>query len=111
MWGTEYAAAFLAWTRTLTWKEPGPATAPYLKGKVPLGISWLELAINFCLMTQQWIPLPTGAGQHAAFRVQSFTLPQKPANVSFQQMALATLFNPGLEIYPELGIGPVVHHP
>eukprot|EP00438_Fugacium_kawagutii_P035326 Skav206916 [mRNA] locus=scaffold808:465019:466386:+ [translate_table: standard] len=90
MWGTEFATAFYRWSRTLLWKPAGDPSSVYQRsGKVPLGISWTELTINFILLAQQWVPTPVGRGKHAAFRVQSFVFPDRTQHNSFPSMVLA----------------------
>lgn len=90
MWGSEFALAFYHWCHTLIWKADGDQSRPYqTAGKVPLGISWPELVINFCIAQQQWVPTPIGGGKHADFRVQTFLFPEKVRQNSFSSMILA----------------------
>eukprot|EP00438_Fugacium_kawagutii_P036074 Skav208495 [mRNA] locus=scaffold87:205950:208673:- [translate_table: standard] len=90
MWGDEFALAFYNWCHTLTWRKDEDPTSVYQKtGKVALGISWTELVVNFCILTQQWVPTPVGGGKHASFRVQTFAYPQRVSSNSFSAMVLA----------------------
>ena len=52
-WGFTFCSLVWQWLATLEW----PSDAPPCTGKAPIGISWLELAINFYLQTKKNIPI------------------------------------------------------
>eukprot|EP00435_Cladocopium_sp_Y103_P067838 s63_g30.t1 len=53
-WGTPHTANLLDWLQTLKWpREQDPNTPP-------MGISWVELALNFMVVTRRSIPVNVG---------------------------------------------------
>ena len=54
-WGADFANLVLQWTRMLKWPKEAQTTSR----STPIGITWIELAVNFWLTTGRSIPVNT----------------------------------------------------
>eukprot|EP00438_Fugacium_kawagutii_P009698 Skav216914 [mRNA] locus=scaffold3288:223662:224468:- [translate_table: standard] len=88
MYGSEFASAFHTWAHTLRWHlDEDPQCKWQRRAKVPVGVSWMELTVNFILQCQQYPPVARGTGQHGDFQVQTFEFASSPAGLGLAQLA------------------------
>lgn len=63
MWGWEYARAVLAWVRLLQWPTTDVTDFAGQPCNQHVGISWIELLLNFAIVTQQYPAISVGVGK------------------------------------------------
>lgn len=90
MWGSGFAIAFKRWAESLQWnQDEDPNCSWQTRGRTPLGITWLELTVNFIMVCQQWTPVAKGIGSHHNFQVTTFAFPDIPQNIGLLAMSTA----------------------
>ena len=52
-WGFAFTSLVIQWLTTLRWPNPPPTSS----SRAPIGVAWLELAMNFRFLTQRTIPV------------------------------------------------------
>lgn len=76
-YGPHHSYALLRWLETLLWPQQD-----HVGTHLPAGITWLELAVNFMVMTQRNLPVNTGTNkdpcfmcpeEHPALDIQAYT--------------------------------------